>query len=122
MSPIAQLSTIEMYGKEMTYDPSKTYGIFTSQGKYGTLQLETALPKLANLRDAQEFLKVVEPQIENLNKRLAQSKNSGIILEGLVEEGILEIIGPKDPMEEEHRQAIQNTVNLFQYMAMKVRE
>jgi hypothetical protein len=104
-----------MFGKSIEYNPSKTYGIFNSRGQYGRLPVEKTLPRFADIGDQTQFLQFLSDQIKYLDNRL----KNGSALEALADEGIIEVTGLAET-DEIRRGYIQNTLDLFRYMAEKL--
>jgi hypothetical protein len=99
---------ITMFGKQVEYDPSLTYGVFNSQGQYGILPVRRTLNRFDQVGDRAQFSEFLKTQVRTLR----EYSDRRDILTTLVAEGVLTVTDGEPPRDV--RGEIQNTIDLFE--------
>jgi len=117
--PEDSIQTIEIFEKPIKYDRTKVYGLFSSQGQYGTLPVEKTLARWASAGDRKQFLTFLDTQLKSLESR----SDNNAKLDALVDANILQVTGsPQSTLEvaRRHRE-IKNTIGLYEHIIESMR-
>ena len=111
-----QKGLITIFEKDIKYDPSKIYGIFTAKGNYESLTIDLSIPRWASSLGESSFIPFLKNQIINLSNHLENNE-------------VFEAISYNDVLRNsEHSenyiqrsQELRNTIDLFEDISLKLK-
>jgi len=123
----SNMQTVEMFGKQVVYDASKTYGMCDEHGSYGEISINEVLSNFAKNKK-NEVLEFIDSQVRELTNQLAKRRESDKKLDEIIspindffeemggERVVKPYIGP------EISEYLQNTIDLFEYTVSTLRD
>ena len=123
---LGNIQTAEMFGKQISYDSSKPYGMYDEQGHYRRIDVKGTLPTFAGA-NKMHLLEFLDSQVETLKSGLSTRKERDKQLDDMINPinaALEELVGGRqivNAIGPEESQSIQNTMDLFKYIATTLR-
>lgn len=124
MVPSLSIQTFEIFGKTLEYDPLKLYGMFDAQGKYTRIDVGKKLPQLATDHGQQGVMEFLVSNIYRLKGKLPEIHEQQQALDSLIQSSNIHTTDSNTPNVSslERRNAMLNTIDLFEYIVETLKE
>lgn len=120
------MQTVEMFGKPIEYDASKTYMMCDEHGSYGKISINETMSIFAKSKK-NDILKYIDSQVKELTDQVGKRRGSDKKLEDMITpiNDIFEEMGGerflKPAIDPKISEYLQNTIDLFEYIVSTLR-